>query len=78
MESSSVAVKAPANLTSNLGDDERIRYFMMSISIRREELDINPEVFEHWNTHIHVPEEPSQKMGHLHRNHYDHISRQVT
>ena len=36
---------------------------MEYIHSHAEELGINPEVFEHWNTHIHVPEGAIPKDG---------------
>lgn len=52
-------------LTGNLGDvmKESAMLAMEYIHSHAEELDINPEVFEHWNTHIHVPEGAIPKDG---------------
>jgi ATP-dependent Lon protease len=36
---------------------------MEYIQSHAEELDINPEIFEHYNTHIHVPEGAIPKDG---------------
>lgn len=36
---------------------------MEYIRSHAEELDIDPEVFENWNTHIHVPEGAIPKDG---------------
>ena len=52
-------------LTGNLGDvmKESAMLAMEYIQSHAEELDINPEVFEHYNTHIHVPEGAIPKDG---------------
>jgi ATP-dependent Lon protease len=52
-------------LTGNLGDvmKESAMLAMEYIQSHAEELDINPEIFEHYNTHIHVPEGAIPKDG---------------
>lgn len=52
-------------LTGNLGDvmKESAMLAMEYIHSHTEELNINPEIFEHWNTHIHVPEGAIPKDG---------------
>ncbi len=52
-------------LTGNLGDvmKESAMLAMEYIHSHAEELGINPEVFEHWNTHVHVPEGAIPKDG---------------
>ena len=52
-------------LTGNLGDvmKESAMLAMEYIHSHAEELDINPEIFEHYNTHIHVPEGAIPKDG---------------
>jgi ATP-dependent Lon protease len=55
---------AKLTITGNLGEvmKESAMLAMEYIHSHAEELDINPEVFEHWNTHIHVPEGAFPKM----------------
>src|SRR5690554_885907 len=52
-------------LTGNLGDvmKESAMLAMEYIQSHAEELNINPEIFEHYNTHIHVPEGAIPKDG---------------
>ncbi|NLJ01142.1 MAG: endopeptidase La [Bacteroidales bacterium] len=52
-------------LTGNLGEvmKESAMLALEYIQSHTEELDINPEIFEHWNTHIHVPEGAIPKDG---------------
>lgn len=52
-------------LTGNLGDvmKESAMLAMEYIHSHADELDINPEIFEHYNTHIHVPEGAIPKDG---------------
>ncbi len=52
-------------ITGNLGEvmKESAMLAMEYIHSHAEELGINPEVFEHWNTHIHVPEGAIPKDG---------------
>lgn len=52
-------------LTGNLGDvmKESAMLAMEYIHSHTEELNIDPEIFEHWNAHIHVPEGAIPKDG---------------
>lgn len=52
-------------LTGNLGDvmKESAMLAMEYIQSHAEELDINPTVFEQYNTHVHVPEGAIPKDG---------------
>lgn len=52
-------------LTGNLGDvmKESAMLAMEYIHSHAEELDINPEIFENYNTHVHVPEGAIPKDG---------------
>jgi ATP-dependent Lon protease len=52
-------------LTGNLGEvmKESAMLAMEYIHSHAEELDIDPEIFENWNTHIHVPEGAIPKDG---------------
>lgn len=52
-------------LTGNLGDvmKESAMLAMEYIRSHASDLGINPEVFENWNTHIHVPEGAIPKDG---------------
>lgn len=52
-------------LTGNLGDvmKESAMLAMEYIHSHAQELDIDPEIFEHWNTHVHVPEGAIPKDG---------------
>jgi ATP-dependent Lon protease len=52
-------------ITGNLGEvmKESAMLAMEYVHAHAEELGINPEVFEHWNTHIHVPEGAIPKDG---------------
>ena len=56
---------AKLTLTGNLGEvmKESAMLAMEYIHSHAEELGINPEVFEHWNTHVHVPEGAIPKDG---------------
>ena len=52
-------------LTGNLGEvmKESAMLAMEYIHAHAQELDIDPEIFENWNTHIHVPEGAIPKDG---------------
>lgn len=52
-------------LTGNLGDvmKESAMLAMEYIKANADELGINPDVFDHWNAHIHVPEGAMPKDG---------------
>lgn len=52
-------------LTGNLGDvmKESAMLAMEYIHSHAQELNIDPEIFENWNTHIHVPEGAIPKDG---------------
>ncbi len=52
-------------LTGNLGEvmKESAMLAMEYIHANADILDINPEIFEHWNAHIHVPEGAMPKDG---------------
>ena len=56
---------AKLTLTGNLGDvmKESAMLAMEYIQSHAEELDINPEIFEQYNTHVHVPEGAIPKDG---------------
>lgn len=56
---------AKLTLTGNLGDvmKESAMLAMEYIHSHAEELNIAPEIFNHWNTHIHVPEGAIPKDG---------------
>lgn len=56
---------AKLTLTGNLGDvmKESAMLAMEYIRSHASELSINPEVFEQWNTHVHVPEGAIPKDG---------------
>ncbi len=56
---------AKLTLTGNLGDvmKESAMLAMEYIHSHAQELDIDPEIFESWNTHIHVPEGAMPKDG---------------
>jgi ATP-dependent Lon protease len=56
---------AKLTLTGNLGDvmKESAMLAMEYIHSHAQELDIDPEIFEKWNTHIHVPEGAMPKDG---------------
>lgn len=56
---------AKLTLTGNLGDvmKESAMLAIEYIHSHAEELDINPEIFDNWNTHIHVPEGAIPKDG---------------
>jgi len=56
---------AKLTLTGNLGDvmKESAMLAMEYIHSHAQDLDIDPEIFEHWNTHIHVPEGAMPKDG---------------
>ena len=62
-------------ITGNLGDvmKESAMLAMEYIRSHAEELDIDPEVFENWNTHIHVPRSYSQRWA-FGRNNDDHFA----
>ena len=52
-------------LTGNLGDvmKESAMLAKEYIQSHAEELEINPEIFQHWNIHLHVPEGAIPKDG---------------
>lgn len=52
-------------LTGNLGDvmKESAMLAMEYIHAHAEDLSINPEIFENWNVHVHVPEGAIPKDG---------------
>ena len=52
-------------ITGNLGDvmKESAMLAMEYVHAHAQELDINPDVFDNWNTHIHVPEGAIPKDG---------------
>ncbi len=56
---------AKLTLTGNLGDvmKESAMLAMEYIHSHAQELDIDPDIFENWNTHIHVPEGAIPKDG---------------
>ncbi|MDR0421763.1 MAG: endopeptidase La [Proteiniphilum sp.] len=56
---------ARLTLTGNLGDvmKESAMLALEYIHAHARELDIDPEIFENWNTHIHVPEGAIPKDG---------------
>ncbi len=51
--------------TGNLGDvmKESVTTALSFLKSNAEELDINPEIFNHWNIHLHVPEGAIPKDG---------------
>lgn len=57
--------KGKLTLTGNLGDvmKESAALAMEYIKSHAEELDLDPEVFEKWNVHIHIPEGATPKDG---------------
>ena len=57
--------KGSLTLTGNLGDvmKESAVIAMEYIKSHSEELNINPEIFDKWNVHIHVPEGAIPKDG---------------
>ena len=62
-------------LTGNLGDvmKESAMLAKEYIQSHAEELEINPEIFQHWNIHVHVPEGAIQKMA-ICRNYNDYLN----
>ncbi len=56
---------AKLTLTGNLGEvmKESAMLAMEYIHSHAQELEIDPEIFENWNTHIHVPEGAIRKDG---------------
>ena len=52
-------------LTGNLGDvmKESAMLAKEYLQSHAEELDIDPEIFQHWNIHVHVPEGAIPKDG---------------
>lgn len=52
-------------LTGNLGDvmKESAMLAKEYLQSHAEELDINPDIFQHWNIHLHVPEGAIPKDG---------------
>ena len=57
--------QAKLTLTGNLGEvmKESAMLAKEYLQSHAEELDINPEVFQHWNIHVHVPEGAIPKDG---------------
>ncbi|MGV8962331.1 MAG: endopeptidase La [Candidatus Saccharimonadaceae bacterium] len=57
--------EAKLTLTGNLGDvmKESAMLAKEFLQSHAEELDINPEIFQHWNIHLHVPEGAIPKDG---------------
>ena len=57
--------EAKLTLTGNLGDvmKESAMLAKEYLQSHAEELDINPDVFQHWNIHMHVPEGAIPKDG---------------
>lgn len=57
--------KGKITITGNLGDvmKESAIIALEWVKAHAEELDINPDVFEKWNVHIHVPEGAIPKDG---------------
>ena len=57
--------QAKLTLTGNLGDvmKESAMLAKEYLQSHAEELDINPDVFQHWNIHVHVPEGAIPKDG---------------
>ena len=51
--------------TGNLGDvmKESVTTALSFLKSNAEELDVNPEIFNHWNIHLHVPEGAIPKDG---------------
>jgi ATP-dependent Lon protease len=65
VETSLSAGKGKLTLTGNLGDvmKESAVLALEYIHSHAEELDINPEAFDNWNVHVHVPEGAIPKDG---------------
>lgn len=65
VESSLSKGKGTLTLTGNLGDvmKESAILALEYIKSHAEELDIDPDIFEKWNVHIHVPEGAIPKDG---------------
>jgi ATP-dependent Lon protease len=57
--------KGRLTLTGNLGDvmKESATLALEYLKSHAQELNVNPEVFEKWNVHIHVPEGATPKDG---------------
>ncbi len=57
--------KGNLKLTGNLGDvmKESAIIALEYLKAHAEQLDINPEVFDNWNVHIHIPEGATPKDG---------------
>jgi len=57
--------KGLLKLTGNLGDvmKESATIAFEFLKAHASQLNINPDVFEHWNVHIHVPEGATPKDG---------------
>jgi len=65
VETSLSAGKGKLTLTGNLGDvmKESAVLALEYIHSHAEELDVNPEAFDNWNVHVHVPEGAIPKDG---------------
>ncbi len=65
LESSLSKGKGQLTLTGNLGDvmKESATTTLTYLKSHAQEFGINPDVFEHWNVHIHVPEGAIPKDG---------------
>lgn len=66
IETSLSPSKAPRlTLTGNLGDvmKESATIALEYVKAHAQLLDINPDIFEHWNIHLHVPEGAIPKDG---------------
>ena len=65
LESSLSKGKGQLTLTGNLGDvmKESATTTLTYLKSHAADFDINPDVFDHWNIHIHVPEGAIPKDG---------------
>ena len=65
VESSLSRGKGNLTLTGNLGNvmKESANLAFEYLKSHTEELNIDPEIFKHWNVHIHVPEGATPKDG---------------
>lgn len=57
--------KGDLTLTGNLGDvmKESASIALAYLKAHTKDFDIDPEIFQHWNIHIHVPEGATPKDG---------------